>query len=109
MRARIQQKRELNKTFHLSELFEVNAGRHNCCRLFTHRWFERHTIAATLVRESRTTCALMCNHHGGTMRFTMAVVALALAIFAGAGAVAAAATTHQAAVSAAPAIGTPYD
>ncbi|MFC0431240.1 hypothetical protein [Kutzneria buriramensis] len=43
------------------------------------------------------------------MRFTMAVVALALAIFAGAGAVAAAATTHQAAVSAAPAIGTPYD
>jgi hypothetical protein len=109
MRARIQQKRELNKAFHLSELFEVNAGRHNCCRLFTHRWFERHAIAATLVRESRTTCVLMCNHHGGTMRFTMAVVALALAVFAGAGAVVSAATTHQPTVAAAPAIGQPYD
>jgi hypothetical protein len=43
------------------------------------------------------------------MRFTMAVVALALAVFAGAGVVASAATTQQTTGSAAPAIGQPYD
>ncbi|HEY0498806.1 MAG TPA: hypothetical protein VGD48_23900 [Kutzneria sp.] len=42
------------------------------------------------------------------MRFTMAVVAIALAIFAGAGAVAGA-VTPQTNSSAAPAIGMPYD
>jgi hypothetical protein len=43
------------------------------------------------------------------MRFTMAVVALALAIFAGAGAVASVANPQQTSGSAAPAIGQPYD
>lgn len=43
------------------------------------------------------------------MRFTMAVVALALAIFAGAGAVASAATSPQTNGAAAPAIGMPYN
>jgi hypothetical protein len=108
MRVRIQQKRELNKTFHLFEPFEVNTGRHNCCLLFIHRWSECHTSTATLGVESRTTCVLMRSHHGGTMRFTMAVVAIALAIFAGAGAVAGA-VTPQTNSSAAPAIGMPYD
>ena len=42
------------------------------------------------------------------MRFTMAVVALALAVLAGTGAVASAATPHPTG-SVAPAIGTPYD
>jgi hypothetical protein len=42
------------------------------------------------------------------MRFTMAVVAIALAIFAGAGAVATA-VTSQTNGTAAPAIGMPYD
>jgi len=108
MRVRIQQKRKLNKTFQLLEPFEVNTGRHNCCLLFIRRWSECHTTTATLGVESRTTCVLMRNHHGGTMRFTMAVVAIALAIVAGAG-VAAAATTPQTSTSAAPAIGMPYD
>ncbi|MEV6606343.1 hypothetical protein [Kutzneria sp. NPDC051319] len=43
------------------------------------------------------------------MRFTLAVVALALAVFAGAGAVADAATPHRTTGAAAPAIGTPYE
>ena len=43
------------------------------------------------------------------MRFTLAVVALALAVFAGAGAVASVATPQQTTGSAAPAIGMPYD
>jgi len=43
------------------------------------------------------------------MRFTMAVVALALAVFAGAGAVVSAAATPHTTVTAAPAIGQPYD
>jgi hypothetical protein len=108
MHVRIQQKRKLNKTFHLLEPFEVNERGHNCCLLFIRRWSECHTATATLGVESRTTCVLMRSHHGGTMRFTMAVVAIALAIFAGAGAVASA-VTSQTHTSAAPAIGMPYD
>ena len=43
------------------------------------------------------------------MRFTMAVVALALAILAGTGAVASAATSSQTNGSSAPAVGMPYN
>jgi hypothetical protein len=109
MRVRIQQKRQLNKTFHLSEPFEVNIGRHNCRRLFTQRWFGCHAPTVTLDDESRTTLCTDGNHHGGTMRFTMAVVALALAILAGTGAVASAATSPQTNGTAAPAVGMPYN
>jgi hypothetical protein len=108
MRVRIQQKRELNKTFHLLEPFEVNTGRHNCCPLFIRRWLGRHASNATLCVESRTTCVLMRNHHGGKMRFTMTVVAIALAVLAGAGAVASVAPS-QTTGSMAPAIGQPYN
>jgi hypothetical protein len=109
MRARIQQKRQLNKTFHLPEPFEVNGGIPNSLPLFTHRWRERHEPTATLVADSRTTCALMGHHHGGTMRITLAVVALALAVFAGAGAVAGVATPNSHSNAVAPAAGMPYN
>ena len=98
----------MNKTFHLLEPFEVNGGPHNLRPLFICRWFEFYGPTATLGKESRTTCVLMRHHYGGKMRFTMAVVALALAIFAGAGAVASAATPQQTTGSASPAIGMPY-
>jgi hypothetical protein len=109
MPARIQQKRKLNKTFHLYEPFKVNTRRHNCASLFIRRWFGCHTPTVTLGIESRTTRALLGNNHGGTMRFALAVTALALAILAGAGTVAAAATPQTTTVSATPDAGTPYN